>query len=217
MFNVYQAEQFRRQLSNAESYDKAILTYASGALGLSLTFGKELVPFSVAHHLWVLELSWIAWITAIVAVILSYLFGDPALEFQIQLADRYYNGDNEGDEDAFNAPNKWTRYTKWTNRVAGGAFVAGAVLTASFVCSNLENSQMSEQKKSDKTVNVVVTHAADAALSAPMAPMPAGLRTKAAIPAPMAQAPAHAPAAATSSTTAATSTSNAQPQGSNKK
>ena len=58
---------------NAESFDKAILTLASGALGLSLSFTKEIVEPQQALANWLLFLSWGGFLFAIVLTVLSYL------------------------------------------------------------------------------------------------------------------------------------------------
>jgi hypothetical protein len=46
------------EVRNVEPYDKAILTLSSGALALSLTFTKDLVPPEVAQATIILYLAW---------------------------------------------------------------------------------------------------------------------------------------------------------------
>jgi hypothetical protein len=46
------------EASNVGAYDKVVLTLAGAVLALSLTFSKDLVPFSQASGLWLLKASW---------------------------------------------------------------------------------------------------------------------------------------------------------------
>lgn len=183
MFGTYQAEQYRRELANADSYDRAILTYASGALALSLSFGKELVPFQAASHLWLLFGSWAGWLVAILAVILSYMFAAPASRKQLDIAERYFL---RGIEAAFDEDNRWNRYTLWANRTAGCAFIVAALLTIIFVTANTGATTMGDDKKNPETTSHVTVVVGDAATVASMPRVGDAPRTKAA---PVAQMP----------------------------
>lgn len=48
----------KRQLSNAENFDKAILSLSTAGLGFSLAFIKDILPLSNAAHLILLHVSW---------------------------------------------------------------------------------------------------------------------------------------------------------------
>lgn len=52
------ADLFKRQLSNAENYDKAILSLSTAFLGLSFAFMKDHVPAHQAEWLYLLYGSW---------------------------------------------------------------------------------------------------------------------------------------------------------------
>ena len=54
------ADLLKRQLSNSENYDKAVISLSTAFLGLSLAFLKDLVPIQRAEWLWLLYGSWLA-------------------------------------------------------------------------------------------------------------------------------------------------------------
>ena len=87
----------KRDLSNVENLDKAILSLSSAGLGLSLVFIKNVVELSKANHVWVLNGSWLMFVLAITSTLLSYLFGQRALNKQREFNEKYFL---EGDEDA---------------------------------------------------------------------------------------------------------------------
>jgi len=68
----FKAEILKRQLSNAENLDKAMLSLASAGLGLSVAFLKELVTHARADRLWLLYASWGLFFVTIVFTLLSY-------------------------------------------------------------------------------------------------------------------------------------------------
>ena len=87
----------KRDLSNVENLDKAILSLSSAGLGLSLVFIRNVVKLAEADHVWVLHVSWLMFVFAITSTLLSYLFGQRALNKQREFNEKYYL---EGDEDA---------------------------------------------------------------------------------------------------------------------
>lgn len=125
-----------RELSNSENYDKSILMYATGALALSLSFIKDIVPLKEAIGTAYLEASWLFWIGAIVSVLTSFVLGQEANELQRKLALRYYY---EDDETAYKEENKWIKYVKRANLTSGVLFVLGALATMVFAWSNIEH------------------------------------------------------------------------------
>lgn len=125
-----------RELSNSENYDKSILMYATGALALSLSFIKDIVPLKEAIGTGYLEASWLFWIGAIVSVLASFVLAQEANELQRRLALRYYY---ENDETAYKEENKWIKYVKRANLTSGVLFVLGALATMVFAWSNIEH------------------------------------------------------------------------------
>ena len=126
----------KRDLSNVENLDKAILSLSSAGLGLSLVFIKNVVKLAEANHVWVLYGSWLMFVLAITSTLLSYLFGQCALNKQRKFNERYYL---EGDEEA----GQKTSFTSWVTRILSYVsvftYIAAVSCTALFIGLNLEN------------------------------------------------------------------------------
>jgi len=137
-------ELFRRQLSNSDNFDKAILTYSSAGLALSLGFLKDLIPFSHAKCSWLLFWSWGLFVLAVVVVIVSFIFSQLGIDKQLTINEKYYLQMND---DALAERN---RFAKWTDRLAYAAaasFVIAITFSTIFVSVNLKGETMTEQKR----------------------------------------------------------------------
>ena len=126
----------KRDLSNVENLDKAILSLSSAGLGLSLVFIKNVVELSKANHVWVLYGSWLMFVLAITSTLLSYLFGQRALNKQREFNEKYYL---EGDEDAGQRTSRASCVTRVLSYVSVFAYIAAVSGTALFIGLNLEN------------------------------------------------------------------------------
>jgi hypothetical protein len=137
-----------RQRSNSEGYDKAILTLASGALGLSLSFIKDLLPAS-RPPAWscLLYLSWWLLTAAILTTVCSFLLSNAALNKALEQAWGYYLKRNEA---AF-ARTRLAHAVDYSNYLAGALFVFGIVLTVIFVSVNFHEA-MSMKKPTERII-----------------------------------------------------------------
>lgn len=142
MFRTQQAELFKRELSNSENYDKAILAYASGGLGISLAFIKDVVPLSSASWLLLLELSWFCWVLAIVVVLISFQTSQLGIRRHLEMVKKYYIDDDDSALDEKNFPAKLTDIA---NVTSGVLFLCGVMLTTTFVGINLREGNMTKQ------------------------------------------------------------------------
>jgi hypothetical protein len=135
IYKDFEAELFKREVSNAEAYDKSVMMYATGALALSLTFIKDLLPPGKAVYMWALNGSWIAFLASLIVVVASYMVGQKALSTQRELAYKYYV---EGDDDSLRPElNPWAAVTNWLNLGSGAFFILGAALMTLFVACNV--------------------------------------------------------------------------------
>lgn len=105
--------------------DDQILYISSGALALSLSFIKDLVPLNQAVFLILLFFSWSFLTLSISLSLYSHLHSYNAHQEQI---DRLENGEDLLDEDKF---------TKWINKITMGFLILGIVLQVSFAIINL--------------------------------------------------------------------------------
>jgi hypothetical protein len=70
----------------ARTFDKAILTLASGSFGLSIGFLKDIVQKPFANTMWLLGASWALFAASIVIILLSFIAGQKACEQRIRYA-----------------------------------------------------------------------------------------------------------------------------------
>lgn len=138
------ADLLSRQLSNAENYDKAVLTLSTAFLGISFAFLKDFVPIDRAVWLCLLYGSWVVLTGSVMSTIISFWLSQRAIDVQLRKAEDYYLRD---DQCALNKSRVATA-TDWVNAVSGVLFVLGVSLTTVFVIVNLERSlKMSDDKK----------------------------------------------------------------------
>jgi hypothetical protein len=70
-----------------ESYDKMLIMLSGGALGLSITFLKDVVNLAKVKHAELIMLSWLAFIISLAAVLGRVLFGIEAYRKAISQVD----------------------------------------------------------------------------------------------------------------------------------
>ena len=137
-FELYvkeEADLSKRDLSNVENLDKAILSLSSAGLGLSLIFIRNVVKLADASHVWILYTSWAIFVLAITSTLLSYLFGQSALNKQSEFNEKYYL---EGDEDAGQQTSRASKITRFLSYVSIFTYIAAVSFTALFIALNLE-------------------------------------------------------------------------------
>ena len=138
------ADLLKRQLSNAENYDKAILSLSTAFLGLSFAFMKDLIPPHQAEWLCLLYGSWCLLTGAVLTTIISFLVSQQAIDLQLKKAEAYYLRDDQ----AALTKSQIARATDWLNAASGVLFVLGVSLTTTFVVANFERrSKMSTDKE----------------------------------------------------------------------
>lgn len=123
----------KRQLSNAENYDRSILTYSSFGLTLSMAFIKEIVKAETPINTFALYSSWGLFICSIICVIISYWLSQRGLKQQLDIAYCYYI---KNCDKALNIKNSWAQLTDYSNLISGSMFVLALILNAYFCYSN---------------------------------------------------------------------------------
>jgi len=73
----------RRQVSNAENHDRALLTLSSTGVAVSVALIKNVVPLNTATHFYLIHLSWGLFVLAILATLLSFRTSQSGLKTQI--------------------------------------------------------------------------------------------------------------------------------------
>lgn len=115
----------------SEAYDKAVMTLSGGALGLSLTFVKDIVKSPHSESLWLLEASWGCLTLSLAFILVSMLFSQWALRRAIgQVDESSLSGARVG--------GFFATLTATLNVLSGAAFLGGIALLAWFSISNVK-------------------------------------------------------------------------------
>ena len=115
----------------ARSFDKAMITLSAGALGLSITFIRQLSPILPQARL-LLYVAWGSFIFALLVMLLSFLFSQSAMRKQRDILDQEY-----AETATTKVKNNWATITNWLNRVSIGLFILGVIFLALFSIKNL--------------------------------------------------------------------------------
>lgn len=134
----------KRQLSNSENADRAVLSVSAAALGFSLAFIKDIVPLATATYPALLYLSWLFFVLAILITLASFFTSQHAILVQLTLAERYYL---QNDEDALKVRPLLAIVTDRLNLAGAVSFFVGILATCVFVAINLgKDTPMAERK-----------------------------------------------------------------------
>jgi hypothetical protein len=157
--------------SGSENFDKYLLTFSSGALGLSLTFIKDVVPLERAVWVPSLIASWVAFLLCILVTLISFRISIRALEKMVPYLNQFYL---DGDVNAFNKhlESLWTRAVEWCANLGILFFVLGLIFTMMFVGANIRR----VKRMSDETTQKIVTGDLGKAIKpVPMTPLNEGI------------------------------------------
>lgn len=134
----------KRQLSNSENADRAILSVSTAALGFSLAFLKDIVSLQEALFPYLPYLSWAFFALSIVVTLLSFFSSQKAIDEQLELAHRYYI--DRDDAAAILRP-RYARVTDTLNKSGAALLVLGLLVTCVFVGVNLWKGKTVSDKK----------------------------------------------------------------------
>jgi hypothetical protein len=150
LHDEYRKKVWEDSVSGSENFDKYLITFSTGALALSLSFIKDIVPLKDAIWTPLLIVSWAAFILTILITLISFRISMRALENMSPVLDDFYLN---GNVEAFNKhlEDPWT---KWVDRCARGGiifFVLGLVFTMIFVSGNVVRANgMAEKENAAK-------------------------------------------------------------------
>ncbi|MGI2028681.1 hypothetical protein [Endozoicomonas acroporae] len=151
MFDNFRDELLKRQLSNTESYDRAILTLSSSGLAVSVAFLKLIFPASGTDHLYFMQVSWLFFVLTIICSLVAYWVGNKAIDEQLIIAEDYYV---HNQEDAFERPNIYSTFNDKLNVCTGGFFIIAIISMMLFVTLSLHtgDSPVSDSKTNTSQV-----------------------------------------------------------------
>jgi hypothetical protein len=171
MFAAYAAEQLTRERANSDKYDNTILTYSTGALALSLSFIKDVVPLASAHSIETLKASWACLAFSLLMMLVSFHIGQTANRKRVEFAREYYI---DKIETSLNKKDWAEKSLSWLNLLAGAAFFVGVLFTTAFVWTNVQE----HPTMTDNKITSTSAHAMDGMPSALMQKIPATTVTK---------------------------------------
>ncbi|GAA5525618.1 hypothetical protein Maes01_02189 [Microbulbifer aestuariivivens] len=147
MFDKFRDDLLKRELSNSEGYDKAILALSSASLGFSLTAIKFIVPIDTAIHLWLLILCWSILVLSVIFSLLAYLISNKAIHTQLNNARDYYK---KSIDDAFTRKNIYASINTFLNQVTGLLLAIAISIIVVFISINITNgeNEMTKEKSS---------------------------------------------------------------------
>lgn len=123
-----------RQLSNSQSYDRAILTLSTAGLGFSFTFIKDIVPLNQADSLNLLIISWVLFACTIFCTLISFFTSQFAIKKQLIFAEKYYL---EKREEYLYKRNWLSILTELLSYFSMVVFLFALIFTIVFVSTNL--------------------------------------------------------------------------------
>src|SRR6187402_2125845 len=113
----YAKESNAREAASSDNYDKAIMTYTTGALALSITFMSTFMK-DILHpkEMALLKGAWILWVISLMLTIISFQLSIKAQRREAEKATIYYIEDKQ---EALTAPNHWATALLVFNLAAG--------------------------------------------------------------------------------------------------
>jgi hypothetical protein len=143
-FCKYRDQAWEDITSSSDEFDKSLLTYSSGALGLSLAFIKDIVKLDNATALPWLYWSWVFLTLCIILTISSYRCSIEAQKKHLIDAQKFFL---ERDEKALNRKTIWSILLDAC--AYGGAifFLAGVLSTVLFVYFNVSQERKMPNQK----------------------------------------------------------------------
>jgi hypothetical protein len=189
LFDEFRAKVLEDIKSGTQDFDKNLLTFSSGALGLSLAFIKDIAPLGRIILIPCLFASWIAFALCLMVTMAGFHLSIRALLQSLPYAKAYYL-DNK--EDAFDKHLKTLccRLVDWCTCAGSALFVAGVVFTIVFVSVNL-NREAKHMKK-EEARKMVMGDWGEAIKPPAMTPITDG-ENRGIKPTPMTQTPPQAP------------------------
>lgn len=142
-WQTYKDQLYSSYRSNCEQFDKAVLTLAAGGLGISLTLIKDSYGSVSPSLFWVLRGAWIAFSTAIISTLISFLLGQKSTNLAMEYAEEQIESCDDdsivtNDENLVIKNQRFTKWTQWVNYLSATLFIFGVICTVSFAIVNAD-------------------------------------------------------------------------------
>ena len=134
LYKSYRDELLKRDLSNTESYDKAVLFLSSAALGVSTSTIDTFVPLNTANQLILLKYGWGLLALTVIFSLAAYLISNKAIKIELEHAEKYYL---EEKDEFLNKKNKYRGANTAVNYSVGVTLSLALVLIMYFIFLNI--------------------------------------------------------------------------------
>lgn len=142
-----------RELRIGEGFDKTLITLSGGALGLTVTFVKDVVgPGQIVCASWLLA-AWVLWSVSLTSILAAYYFGQLAYRRAIEQFDARLQSDSDETVDKEKFGGVYTDVVNALNKIGATAFVLGLAAIIVFTFMNLE----SRNERSETTTATAAT------------------------------------------------------------
>ena len=138
--------------SQADQFDKAILTLAAGALALSLTFIKEIAPTPDDLTIYLLAWAWGCFIGSVCLTLCSFHASVCAFRRFDQTLNIQHS---KPDTDPSSLKNHWITVTLVLNFLSLVVFIAGTILLSSSAYHGLKVKEQDMSEKKEKTERLI--------------------------------------------------------------
>jgi|GEM_PF-4500332 hypothetical protein len=147
----------------SERYDQWVLTLAGGALAISLTFLEKIAPEPAHDTLFLLGLSWLTYILAVLAGFCAIYYSRKAIYRALEIADenyRFFTTTSTEEKPQGDAPpelkNRPGEIVGYLNKASLSCLVAGTGLMCAFALANLACPKVSKDTDPAKAITVNV-------------------------------------------------------------
>jgi len=149
-YNAYMKDLRLIQMSNAETYDKALLTLSSAFLGISLTFISNVVSLSEAYYLFFLYFSWSLFALTIILTIFSLIFSQ-WVNRELQAGAKKYFLEGIKEENKYSET--LSRQLDKLNTSGGVCFILAVLSITLFVSINIGGPSVTKDKAQSESEN----------------------------------------------------------------
>lgn len=146
IYEKIREELTQNQRSNAENFDKGILTLSSAGLGISVAFLDNIIKLPAATCHFLLYSSWVLFILTIITTLLSYIMGQKGIKLHLHFAHEYYLEEKESFLTKENRYAKFVdKYSSWTISF----FISAIITLMLFIIINIHKGKptMSDEQK----------------------------------------------------------------------
>ncbi|MBI3474747.1 MAG: hypothetical protein HY010_03370 [Acidobacteria bacterium] len=154
LHDEYRKKIWEDSVSGSENFDKYLITFSTGALALSLSFIKDVVPLRDAIWISLLIVSWAAFILAALVTLVSFRFSLSALERMVPVLNDYYLNAKPAAYDK-HMDDLRTKAVDWCAWAGLFFFVLGLICTMIFVSGNVLRANAMEDKENLQKGNSV--------------------------------------------------------------